>query len=197
MLNRFKDFSIILASGSPRRKKLLQQIGFTFEVSPADIDEGIYKETNSPGEYAQRNAKLKAFEISKKVSHGIIIGADTVVAIDGKVFGKPENNADAVRMLEKLSGCEHTVITALSVIKLPDSKEAADFAATRVKFKSLSDNEINEYVRSGEPMGKAGAYGIQEKGALLVDEIHGCYYNVVGLPLTLLIRLMDEVIIKR
>ena len=120
-----------------------------------------------------------------------------MVAIDGKVFGKPENNADAVRMLEKLSGCEHTVITALSVIKLPDSKEAADFAATRVKFKSLSDNEINEYVRSGEPMGKAGAYGIQEKGALLVDEIHGCYYNVVGLPLTLLIRLMDEVIIKR
>ena len=186
-----------MASGSPRRKMLLQQIGFAFQVYPADIEEDIYDGTSTPEECAQRNAKLKALEISKQVSHGIIIGADTVVAIDGKVFGKPENDADAVRMLEKLSGCEHTVITALSVIKLPDSKEAAGFTATKVKFKSLSDNEINEYVRSGEPMGKAGAYGIQEKGALLVDEIHGCYYNVVGLPLTMLIRLMDEVITKR
>ena len=172
---------IILASASPRRQELLRQIACDFTVTVSDIVEDNQQDL-LPQQLAVFHAKAKAVDISlKSGADDVIIGADTIVVLDGKVYGKPININDARSILTHLSGKQHQVITGIAVAK--SGKVWTDFVVTTVKIGKLGSEEIENYLATGEPMDKAGAYGIQGIGALLVEEIHGCYNNVVGLPL--------------
>ncbi len=179
------NMSLILASNSPRRKELLRQIGVQFTSDPADVDERILA-GESPQDYAVRVSLDKARVAAKRAGAGIVIAADTIVVLDDAILGKPVDRDDAKRMLSLLSGKMHRVITGLAVMDAATGKTSTAIAMTKVWFRNLSSDEISSYVASGEPLDKAGAYGIQEKGALLVKQIEGCYFNVVGLPLSLL-----------
>jgi len=182
---------IILASASPRRRELLRQVGLSFKAAPAPVDERVL-DGERPETYAARVAAEKAHAAAKKFSSGIIIAADTVVAIDSVILGKPADAADAERMLGMLSGKMHRVITGLAVMDAGTGKMLTRTARTKVWFRSLSREQIASYVKGGEPLDKAGAYGIQGKGSLLVERIDGCYFNVVGLPLVLLSEMLNE-----
>jgi septum formation protein len=176
---------IILASNSPRRSELLRGIGLHFTTDPADVDESVLS-GETPEGYAVRVALDKARVSAARTSSGIVIAADTVVVLDGAILGKPVDALDAERMLLLLSGRTHRVITGVAIIDAGTGKTLADLSDTRVWFRTLTPVEIASYVSTGEPFDKAGAYGIQERGALLVEKIEGCYFNVVGLPLSLL-----------
>jgi len=186
---------LVLASASPRRRELLAQAGFTFEVHPAHIPEDAI-----PGEdpiaYVVRLAREKAesvfAELSSKGSAPpqVVLGADTTVTLDNHILGKPEDAADASRMLRMLSGRTHRVITGIAIV----TAEAAEVAAevTGVRFLTLSDEEIAAYIATGEPMDKAGAYAIQGRAARWIPRIEGCYFNVVGLPIALVSTILDS-----
>jgi septum formation protein len=168
---------IILASASPRRRNLLRQIGFDFTVDESNVAEDTAGYA-SPGE-------KKAAEVASRYDEALVIGADTIVVLDGRVLGKPADAADAARMLRSLSGRTHEVYTGFCIVEKPGGRSAADFERTRVTFRALTEDEIGAYVRSGSPMDKAGAYGIQDDfGAIFVERIEGCFYTVVGFPLT-------------
>ncbi|MCH5187273.1 MAG: septum formation inhibitor Maf [Oscillospiraceae bacterium] len=173
----------VLASGSPRRIELLNSIGLNPRVIPADIDESAVKETN-PRRMVTQLAMLKALHVAKRYSGKDIlcIGADTCVYIDENILGKPKNEAEAAEMLRTLSGRTHEVYTGFAAVRCTNMDTVADSQVTKVRFKPLSEEEIAAYIKSGEPMDKAGAYGIQEKGSLLIEGIEGDYFNVVGLP---------------
>jgi len=181
---------VVLASASPRRRDLLNLIGIAHEVRPANIDETM-RPRESPRRYAERLAREKASATATRDPDLITIGADTVVVIDRKVLGKPADTADAARMLRMLSGREHTVITAVAVSRGRKLRSAIE--EVRVKFRRLRDDEIDEYIAMGEPMDKAGAYGIQGYGATIVERIEGDYFAVMGLPLVRLVVLMRDV----
>lgn len=178
---------LILASQSPRRQELLKYITTEFEVKVSDVDESL-PEGISPKDAVLYLSRIKAEPF--KNENDIIIGADTVVAISNTILGKPKDKEDAKAMLKLLSGKSHSVFTGVSVI----SKDKAESFAveTRVKFFNLSDEEIEGYISTGEPMDKAGAYGIQGFGSLLVEGIDGDYFNVVGLPISKLNRVLKE-----
>ncbi len=182
---------VILASASPRRRELLQQIGLTFSTAPADVDEQVLP-GEQPAPYAVRVALDKAQAAAERAGEGIIIAADTIVVLGGRILGKPADDNDAVRMLSQLSGKQHEVITGLAVMDAVSKRTAAKALSTAVWFRNLTEEEIRAYVATREPRDKAGAYGIQEKGALLVKKIEGCYFNVVGLPLSLLGDMLRE-----
>lgn len=182
---------LILASASPRRRELIARLGVPFTVSPADIDESMLPGENADA-FARRIARDKALKIAASVDAGIVIGVDTIVVIDGGVMGKPESNESARLMLEKLSGRTHEVTSGVAVIERPSGRTIVTSAVTEVRFKTLTSREIDRYVASGEPLDKAGAYGIQGVASLFVEEISGCYYNVVGLPLNLLYETLLE-----
>ena len=182
---------IVLASASPRRAELLHQIGVDFIAVPAEIDES-YREGEDPAAHALRLAAGKARTVAGQVHEGIVIGADTVVVVDGTVLGKPTDREDAAAMLRWLSGRSHKVLTGLALVRSKPESEHHHVETTEVRFRELLDEEIWAYVDSGEPMDKAGAYAIQEKGALFVAGIDGCYHNVVGLPLFALGRLFSR-----
>lgn len=182
---------IILASNSPRRRELLLRTGVSFTVDSADVDETVL--IGEPAEsYAVRIALSKASTTAGRVKSGVVIGADTIVVLDENILGKPKDDKDAVRMLRMLSGRMHRVITGLAVVEAGTGMARTSLAETKVWFRRLSDDEIAAYVSSREPMDKAGAYGIQDKGALLVERIDGCYFNVVGLPLSLLYNMLRD-----
>ena len=176
------SFKIVLASAAPRRSELLSQVGIDFEVIPSNIpEEPLDGET--PSEHVIRLAFQKASEVAGRVGDGKwVIGSDTVVIIDDEILGKPEDEIDARRMLKKLSGREHRVITGYSIINSSSGTDIKKSVDTAVKFKPLTDDEIKGYVDSGEPMDKAGAYAIQGLGSFMVEGIIGSYSNVVGLP---------------
>jgi septum formation protein len=179
---------VILASASPRRRELLTLIGLIHEVLPADVDETLLPDED-PEAYAERLARAKA---EKSMLAGTVsIGSDTIVVVDGDVLGKPKDEAEAAVMLRRLSGRSHTVMTAVAVAF--DGYVATDVVQVGVTFRSLRDEEIQEYIRTGEPMDKAGAYGIQGYGATIVDGVDGDYFAVMGLPLNRLIRLLESV----
>lgn len=189
-----KMLKIILASASPRRRELLQQIGLQFEVKPASGEE-IITETE-PSLIVEELARQKAVEIADNIiEDGIIIGADTIVTFENKIMGKPSDEKNAAQMLSQLSGKSHKVYTGVTAIKsVCKEREIITFSeSTEVVFYPADTVEIWEYISTGEPMDKAGAYGIQGKGAAFVKEIHGDYNNVVGLPLA---RLYQEVLKK-
>jgi septum formation protein len=179
------DERIILASDSPRRKELLRQIGMSFRSDPADVDERILPEEGAE-EYAVRVAHNKARVAAERAGAGIIIAADTIVVLGTTILGKPVDARDAERMLGMLSGKMHTVLTGLVVMNAGTGRTQKRVAVTKVWFRDLTNDEIASYVATGEPLDKAGAYGIQERGALFVQRIEGCYFNVVGLPISLL-----------
>jgi nucleoside triphosphate pyrophosphatase len=175
---------IYLASSSPRRKRLLQQLNISFKTFKVDIDEKI-KKNESPVRTVKR-LSLEKMEMAKKiVKRGIIITADTIVVLDNEIIGKPKNIKDAEKILKKLSGRTHKVYTGFSIFNLVSGKIITEYEKTFVKFRNLNKKEIIDYISTGSPMDKAGAYGIQDDfGAVFVEKINGCYYNVVGLPLT-------------
>lgn len=172
---------IILASKSPRRKELLSLITENFIIKSAEVDESLPKGIQ-PDKAVEYLSKIKAEPFRN--DEDIIIGADTVVSIDGVILGKPKDRSDAFKMLKMLSGKYHSVFTGVTIIR-PDSTKTFS-VETRVKFFELTDREINDYLDTGEPFDKAGAYGIQGKGSLLVEKIDGDYFNVVGLPVSTL-----------
>lgn len=172
---------IILASQSPRRRQLLEQMGFIdFIVRPAQGEE-LADPSLDPGALVEALSRQKALEISAAANgEDLIIAADTVVAVDGQVLGKPHSTQQAHQMLSALSGREHTVYTGVTVCR--GDQILTQHEATAVRFRPLTDQEIDAYIATGEPMDKAGSYGIQGRGALLVEGISGDYFNVVGLP---------------
>ena len=179
-----KPVSLVLASASPRRAELLAQIGVAFTIQSADIDESILP-TEDPAKYVRRLANAKAREVALSIAQqAFVLGADTVVVVDGEVLGKPKELDDAAQMLAKLSGREHHVLTGVALVESPQARQIQSFVVTTaVRFRCLSSQEITAYLNSGEPMDKAGGYGIQGLGGALVKSITGSYSNVVGLPL--------------
>ena len=180
---------VVLASSSPRRQQLLNLIGISHEVRPANIDESMRTRV-VPRRHAERLAREKASSIATRDPDLVTIGADTVVVVNRKVLGKPKDEAEARHMLAQLSGREHTVITAIAVAR--GKKLRSSIEEVRVKFRHLRDDEIEAYVATGEPMDKAGAYGIQGYGATIVERIEGDYFAVMGLPLVRLTSLMRD-----
>lgn len=179
---------VILASASPRRRELLSLIGLEHEVRPADVDE-TFVAGESPRVYADRLARAKALAAASP--DVVAIGCDTIVVVDGDVLGKPRDAADATRMLRLLSGRQHLVMTAVAVTF--DGRIVSDVVQVGVTFRSLSPVEIADYIGTGEPMDKAGAYGIQGYGATIVDRVEGDYFAVMGLPLNRLVRLLESI----
>ncbi|MGE5314557.1 MAG: Maf family protein [Acidobacteriota bacterium] len=176
--------SIILASQSPRRAQLLRQIGLKFETHVSGAEEQ-FDDMATPGENARMLSLKKAADIASRHERGIVLGADTIVVLDGQLLAKPESEADARRMLRMLSGRTHTVFTGFALVDAETKKQYIDCEQTDVTFRTLDDEEIAAYVASGSPMDKAGAYGIQDDfGAVFVERINGDYYTVVGLPLS-------------
>ena len=186
----------VLASASPRRRELMSIISDKFEVVVSDADESAIDPANTPpGIYVQELALLKAAASAKYVlknKKAIIIAADTIVVRDGVILGKPKDKADAARILKSLSGREHEVYTGYCIMRIKDAKTFCGSVKTMVKFRELSDETIEKYIKTGEPMDKAGAYGIQAKGALLVEGIKGDYFNVVGFPVSEIAKRLYE-----
>ncbi|PCI48383.1 MAG: septum formation protein Maf [Oceanospirillales bacterium] len=180
---------LILASGSPRRRELLAQIGVRFEVDVADIDEAP-EASEVAQAYVERLALEKARVVAARHTDAVVLGADTSVIIDGEILGKPLDEADAATMLARLAGRTHQVLTAVALVN--GERALVRSVITQVHFRSLSEEEIQCYVATGEPSDKAGSYGIQGFGAVLVDAIEGSYSNVVGLPLTETAAMLKE-----
>ncbi len=174
---------IYLASKSPRRRQMLEMVGIKFTLLEIDVDEANHF-ANNPREYVINLSGKKAEEAAKTITEGIIATADTIVYLDGKILNKPKDTDDARRMLRLLSGRTHQVYTGFTLLKMPERKILHDCEVTDVTFRKLEEEEIEEYVQSGAPLDKAGAYGIQDDlSALFVEKINGDFYNVVGLPL--------------
>ena len=184
-------YKLILASQSPRRAALMKQAGLQFEVMPSNSDEESVPH-DKPAKYVKTIAKMKANAIAAKVSEGIIIAADTTVYLDGKIYNKPKDRAEAIEMLKLFSGKVHKVTSGLCVINKYTGKTVTKAVTTSVKFRELSDRLISWYVDTGEPYDKAGGYGIQAKGGILVEWVKGDYYNVTGLPLVTLMKILEE-----
>ncbi len=185
-------YDIVLASGSPRRREILADLGLKFRIEASNADESI-PEGTSPDLAVRRLSLLKAADVAKsQPENALVIGADTVVVLDDEILGKPTDEEDAARMLKSLSGREHSVLTGISALRRSDGKGVSVFEETKVRFRNLSEEEILKYVKTGEPMDKAGAYGIQGLGSLLIEKIDGDYFNVVGLPVCRLFRLLAE-----
>jgi septum formation protein len=180
---------VILASQSPRRRELLSLIGIAHEVMPADLDESLLP-GESPTEHAERLARAKAERVALREPAAAVIGADTIVVLDGEILGKPRDAAEASRTLRRLSGRTHTVHTAVAVSHR--GRTVSGVESVEVTFRPLTDAQITSYIATGEPMDKAGAYGIQGYGAVIVERVHGDYFAVMGLALGRLVGLLNE-----
>ena len=184
---------IVLASASPRRRELLRKIVRKFKVVPSAVKESMIK-AKTPEAYAVLAALAKAEEIALRCRNALVIGADTIVVLDGEILGKPKSKREALRMLKKLSGRTHRVITGVAVVDAETFEKNAGFEVTRVRMKKVPGRGIMDYVKSGRPMDKAGAYGIQEIEEVFIDKIEGDYDNVVGLPVGLLNSLLKKML---
>lgn len=195
MLDKFNIPRIILASTSPRRQMLLHQIQIPFDVIPPEGAE-LFPETDDFAQIVLRNGEAKALSVLHKADGKAVLAADTLVELDGKALGKPENADDARRMLNELSGREHLVHTGIALLDSKRDARYLDHAVTRVFFRNLPAAEIDAYIASGEPFDKAGSYGIQERGAVFIRRVEGCFFNVMGLPLAklweMLLRWMSD-----
>jgi septum formation protein len=195
-----ENFLLILASTSPRRKELLQRLGLKFTVIPSQAEENDLP--GAPEEKARTLALLKAEAVASRLTgpsepcctSGIIIGADTMVVLDGRVLGKPKDEQEAREMLGHLSGHTHRVITGLALINTQSGHRIVESVESKVSFRPLSGEEIDSYIATREPMDKAGAYGIQERGGDFVTQVQGCYTNVVGLPVSCLLKSLEKIL---
>ena len=185
--------NIILASASLRRAELLKRITSNFEIIVSQFEESDILFSGNCGDYVTTLAKGKAMAICSSVKKpATIIGCDTVVYLNGNVLGKPKDNLEAFQMLSNLSGNTHEVYTGIAVINTENGEVVTEYVCTQVKFSKLSKNQINNYIETGEPQGMAGAYAIQGAASLFVEEIKGCYYSVVGLPVNRLYYMLRD-----
>lgn len=184
---------IILASASERRKELLKRVVSDYEVITSNFDESQIEFHGNEDEYVMKIAEGKALAVARNFpkANKIVIGCDTAVFFENKVLGKPENEEDAFQMLSMLSGNVHKVCSGVAVVDIFKNIVKKDYVCTEVKFSKLSNDQILNYIKTGEPMDKAGAYGIQGYGGIFVEKIHGCYYNVVGLPINKLYWMLN------
>ena len=178
---------LVLASGSPRRAEILDRAGWPHEVIVEGVDESVHPEED-PMAYVQRLARSKAEAVARRLENGLVLGADTTVVIANQILGQPLDEADAKRMLTLLNGKWHEVLTGVALVRVGGESRVA-CEQTRVRFAEMSETEIDWYVTSGEPFGKAGAYAIQGKAALFIEEIQGDYFNIMGLPIRLVYEL--------
>lgn len=181
---------VILASASPRRQELLRLVISDFDVVPSAFDESQVAENLAPADHVLYSSQMKARDVAERYPDSLVIAADTVVVIDGKILGKPADRSDAARMLRMLGGRTHEVYTGVTVRKGQTERSGSE--CTCVTFRELADEMVSRYVSSGEPLDKAGAYAIQGRGTVLVSSIEGCYFNVVGLPLFRLSVLLED-----
>ncbi|HUR97530.1 MAG TPA: Maf family protein [Pyrinomonadaceae bacterium] len=181
---------LVLASGSPRRSEIMNSVGWEFTKVIPDIDESE-REAEKPEVYVQRLAKEKAEAVASSHREGIVLAADTTVVIDGQIIGKPADLDDARRMLRLLSGNWHEVLTGIAVMK--NGRAEVGLQRTRVKFAAMSEDEINFLAEKGDPLDKAGAYAVQAQAALFIEGIEGDYWNVVGLPISLVYEMVGKV----
>jgi septum formation protein len=186
-----KSNHVLLASASPRRQALFQFIGVSFETQPCEIDEYVLPE-ETPESCVIRLSRLKAQIFHGKINTKYIVGADTVIALDGQIMGKPSSRQSAIDMLQLLNNRTHHVLTGVSVVRTENGHCMSDVEITRVTFKPLTRKQIQHYVETGEPLGKAGAYAIQGKGFSLIKDWHGSFSNIVGLPLRLTQKLLHS-----
>ena len=186
---------IILASGSPRRKKLLEQLGLKFEIKTSNFEEKIEPNLN-PHTLVKKQSRGKAKNVAKLYKNALIIAADTMVYLNGKYIGKPITEKNARNALQQLSGKKHLIISGFTIIDTLTNKTITKSVETKVYFKKLTLKEIDDYIKTGEPLDKAGAYGIQEKGAIFVEKIEGDYFNVVGLPIFALVTELKKFDVK-
>jgi septum formation protein len=183
---------LFLASSSPRRAEILRAVGWPFEARAPNIDETRASE-EVPVQYVKRLARMKAAAVAAQQTEGLVLGADTVVVVEGEILGQPRDDQEARRMLQLLRGRWHEVLTGVALVRAGISGcSIVDHETSRVRFSAMSDEEIEWYVGTGEPTGKAGAYAVQGRGALFIEEIQGDYFNIVGLP----IRLVYELSLK-
>jgi septum formation protein len=188
---------LVLASSSPRRKELLKTLGIAFEVIPSFVYE-VRLHAESPEDFALRASTEKALAVARDLkADSVVIGADTIVVVDGEILGKPRDKAEAKSMLRKISGREHKVITGFSIVKAKTEVLHVEYLESSVKIKALAAWEIEGYIKTAEPMDKAGAYGAQGIGAFMVEEIQGSFTNVVGLPLAQLVDALTKLGILR
>ncbi|MDQ3063932.1 MAG: Maf family protein [Acidobacteriota bacterium] len=185
---------LILASASPRRAEILTAVGWEFEKHAAEIDETELP-NEKPADYVQRLAGEKAAVIAEKYKNRLVLGADTIVVIKNKIIGKPKDLADARKMLQMLSGKWHEVLTGVAIIK--DDEISIGLQRTQVKFAELTEAEIEFLIERGEPLDKAGAYAVQAQAALFIEQIKGDYWNVVGLPISLVYELVKQMNAKK
>jgi septum formation protein len=190
MANHLRE-KLILASGSPRRKELLTAAGWEFESIVAGIDESV-RPGEEPAAYVQRLARSKADEVAAKLSHGLVLGADTTVVVENQILGQPRDDADAKRMLSLLNGKWHEVLTGVALVRV-GGESRVEYETTRVRFARMTEREVDWYITTGEARGKAGAYGIQGAAGLFIEEIQGDYFNIVGLPIRLVYELAGQV----
>ena len=188
-MNHLRE-KLVLASSSPRRTEILERAGWPHEVLVAGVDESVHA-GEDPGAYVQRLARSKAEAVAQRLEKGLVLGADTTVVIENQILGQPRDEADAKRMLNLLSGKWHEVLTGVALVRVGGESRVA-YEQTRVRFAEMSETEIDWYIASGEPFGKAGAYGIQNKAALFIEEIKGDYFNIMGLPIRLVYELAAD-----
>ena len=185
----------VLASASPRRKELLEKMGLQFSIVVSEADESTVSRDIPVNLYVQELALLKASATAQMLlrnKKALLIAADTIVTLDGEILGKPDGEDDAKKMLSSLSGRTHEVYTGYCIMRISDGKTVCNSVKTEVKFKTLTEQKIRSYIESGEPMDKAGAYGIQGLGSMLIEKINGDYFNVVGLPVSALADTLEK-----
>ena len=182
VLRKLEKFDLILASRSPRRSDLLRMIGLDFKICPSDVAE-VYRDGLSPEAYALENAQRKAAAVAERYPASLIIAADTIVILNNEILEKPHDKQHAYEILGKLNGKTHQVITAFGLMLHEKAAALFGYEQTLVTFRKLSDEEIHSYIATREPFDKAGGYGAQGYGALLIQKIDGCFFNVVGLPI--------------
>lgn len=184
---------LILASSSPRRAEILKKENVSFEIiAPANVKEQT--SSSDPAEHVLELSRMKAMSVSDQLREGIILGADTVVVLNGEILGKPQSKDEAAFVLKKLSGKMHRVYTGLTLLSKYNGRMVSDFDCTEVRFNQLEEKDITAYIDTGEPMDKAGAYGIQGMGSFLVEEIRGNLDNVIGLPTGKLSQMLERII---
>ena len=187
---KFLREKLVLASSSPRRTELLNRAGWPHEVIVAGIDESV-RPNEKPAAYVERLACSKAEAVAQRLEEGVVLGADTTVVVENQILGQPQGDADARRMLRLLSGKWHDVLTGVALVRVGGETRVAH-EATRVRFAEMSESEIDWYIATEEPFGKAGAYGIQGKASLFIEEIEGDYFNIMGLPIRLAYELAKD-----
>ena len=183
---------MILASASPRRREILEQIGVKFVIAKSDFHEPEFSVDLLPEEYVKECARGKAENVADRFDDVLIIGADTIVVCENRLLGKPDSMADAFEYIKLLSGTRHDVYTGICIMDVCDGRVLTDYEKTSVTFRSLTDREISLYLSIIKPLDKAGAYAIQGPGAVIVESINGCYYNVVGLPVVRIEKMLSD-----